>query len=309
MSLSKLRKSSSTERLTANLKAQNKKFETDPRLWYPKTDKAGNGFAVIRFLPEPECDGDLGMPYQQYHKHNFEGPNGWYIENCPTTIGLDCPCCKFNSDLWKTEEKAKRDIASAQKRRLQYISNVLVLKDPATPENEGKVFLFNYGVRIFEKIQLKLEPKVSQFEEVKPWNVCDAFEGGNFILRIRKEDNQTTYSASEFEGKSRLGDDEYIEKIWKSEYSLLEFRAPERFKPYAELETRFNKAIGIDGAPAPTSAATMAQKLAATKGVSGVDTPALPEAPTETEEVAPWEENGEESSPAVDYFKKMARGE
>ena len=58
----------------------------DDRFWYPETDKAGNGSAIIRFLPSSAVDGEEGLPWVRTFSHGFQGPGGWLIENCLTTL-------------------------------------------------------------------------------------------------------------------------------------------------------------------------------------------------------------------------------
>ena len=247
---SKLKKNSgmaSLEALTAELDKLNKKSESsseDTRFWTPTVDKAGNGYAVIRFLPAP---GDESVPFVRIFDHGFKGPGGWYIEKSLTTIGLKDPCAEYNSTLWNASEDDKspeRKQARDQKRRLSYISNICVVKDPANPENDGKVFLYKYGKKIFEKLNAAMHP---QFEDEKPMNPFDLWKGASFKLKIRKVEGYRNYDKSEFDDMSALSDDDdELEKIWKSEHSLQDLIDPKNFKTYDELKKRLNLVLGVD---------------------------------------------------------------
>jgi hypothetical protein len=260
----KLRKGNSAERLQKALEQQNRKFVRDERYWQPTVDKAGNGFAVIRFLMGPAIDmaDDIPPPdYSTLWTHAFQGPGGWYIENSLTTIGLDDPVSEINKALWDTGVKANREIASARKRKLNYISNIWVVKDAGNPANEGKHFLYSYGTKIMDKIKDKLGMETNREEgsyvdpdEVK-FNAFDFWEGADFKLKIRKVGDFRNYDKSEFAAPSPIfgGDDAKIEKLWKDLYSLKAEVAPDKFKTYDELKKRLDKvlgAAGTTGAPA-----------------------------------------------------------
>lgn len=213
-------------------------FGPDPRFWSPEIDKAGNGYAVIRFLAAPE---NHDLPYTKVYSHGFKNDGGrWYIENCPTTIGEKCPCCDANNVLWETGDKEKQEIVRKRKRQLQYIANILVISDPKHPENEGKVFLYKFGKKIFEKITQALDP---EFEDEKEINPFDFWAGANFKLKIRNFEGFRNYDKSEFEEPSALfdGDDSALEKLWKSEYALTEFTDKAQFKPYDTLKAKFEQ--------------------------------------------------------------------
>jgi len=224
----------------------------DDRLWQPEVDKTGNGYAVIRFLDSPAADGDDGLPYVQIFSHGFQGPGGWYIENSLTTLGQKDPISEYNTKLWNSGIEANKEIARKQKRRLSYISNVLVVSDPKHPENEGKVFLYKYGKKIYDKINEKLNP---EFQDEKPLNPFDFWKGANFKVKIRNVEGYRNYDKSEFDDASPLfeGDDAAIEKIWKSSYSLKEFLKPSNFKSYDELKAKLDKVLGAGGAAARTA--------------------------------------------------------
>lgn len=250
-SLSALKKSSSLGKLARALEstAKNSGSKEDERLWQPEVDAAGNGYAVIRFLDAPAVDGEDAMPWVQVFSHGFQGPGGWYIENSLTTLGQKDPVSEYNTQLWNSGIEANKEIARKQKRRLTYVSNVLVIKDTANPANEGKVFLYKYGKKIFDKIKEKIEP---QFEDEKAVNPFSFWEGANFKLKIRKVEGYRNYDKSEFDNPSPLfdGDDDKIEKLWKSEYSLKEFVDAKNFKSYDELKSKLDRVLGLDGVAA-----------------------------------------------------------
>jgi len=214
----------------------------DDRFWKPTVDKAGNGYAVIRFLPAPASE---DMPYVRVFNHGFQGPGGWYIENSLTTIGKKDPVSEHNTMLWNSGVESNKDLARKQKRRLTYISNIYVVSDPSAPENEGKVFLYKYGKKIWDKINDQMNP---QFEDESPVNPFDLWEGANFKLKIRQVEGYRNYDKSEFESSaSLLDDDDALEKLWKSESSLAEFIDPNSFKSYEELQAKLNRVLGLGG--------------------------------------------------------------
>jgi hypothetical protein len=250
-----LKKNDSLEKLkrAVDSSAANKgNNKSDDRFWSPEVDKAGNGYAVIRFLDTPEADGEDGLPWVQTFNHGFQGPGGWYIENSLTTIGKNDPVSELNSKLWNSGVEANKDIARKQKRRLSYVSNILVVSDTKRPENEGKVFLFKYGKKIYDKINEKINP---QFEDEKPLNPFDFWKGANFKLKIRQVEGYRNYDKSEFDQPSALfdGNDSKIEKVWKSAHSLKDFLKPENFKSYDELKAKLDKVLGAGGAAAATA--------------------------------------------------------
>lgn len=249
MSFANLKKNRSTqlESLTAELNKLNTKSTqaADDRFWYPAVDKAGNGYAVIRFLPP--TDGE-DVPFVRVWDHGFKGPSGkWYIENSLTTIGEQDPVAEYNSKLWNAtddDNSPQRRQARAQKRRLTYISNIIVLKDPANPENEGKVFLFKYGKKIFDKLQEVMHP---QFPDEKPMNPFDFWDGANFQIKIRNVEGYRNYDKSQFsEAGPLLDDDDKMEKIWKRQHQLKPFIDKKNFKSYDELKRKLNEVLGLD---------------------------------------------------------------
>ena len=242
MSLETLRKSNSLDKLLNAVKEdsapQEKKSYVDERLWKPELDKSGNGYAVIRFLPAVEGE---DMPWAKVWNHAFQGPTGqWYIENSLTTVGQKDPVSEHNTKLWNTGLESDKETARKQKRKLQYFSNIYVVSDSKHPENEGKVFLYRYGKKIFDKLMAAMQP---EFEDETPINPFDFWEGANFKLKIRKVDGYWNYDKSEFEAPSALGDDSVIEGIWKKQYALKEFTASTNFKSYEELKTRLDAVL------------------------------------------------------------------
>ena len=243
MSLAALKKQNSLDSLLGAAQKesapQEKKSYVDERLWKPVMDKSGNGYAVIRFLPAPEGE---DMPWAKLWNHAFQGPTGqWYIENSLTTVGQNDPVSEYNSKLWNSGVESDKEIARKQKRKLQYYSNIYVVEDPANPQNEGKVFLYRYGKKIFDKIMEAMQPA---FQDESPVNPFDFWEGANFKLKLRKVDGYWNYDKSEFADPSALFDnDEEIEALWKTEYSLADFTASSNFKSYDELKTRLDAVL------------------------------------------------------------------
>ena len=244
MSFASLKKQSSLGSLTQKLvkeveKMNNTSGGADERLWKPELDKSGNGFAVIRFLPAP--DGEE-LPWAKLYSHAFQGPGGWYIENSLTTTGGKDPVSDYNRELWNSGNESDKDVVRKQKRKLSYYSNIYVVKDPVNPSNEGKVFLFKYGKKIFDKLQEAMQP---EFEDETPINPFDFWQGANFKLKIVKKDGYWNYDKSEFDSvSSLLEDDEALEAIWNKEYSLAAVTAADQFKSYDDLEKRLKYVLG-----------------------------------------------------------------
>ena len=248
------RNRNSFDKLTKAIESINTPAEgskEDDRFWQPEVDKAGNGMAIIRFLPAPAVDGDDALPWVRVFNHGFQGPGGWYIENSLTTLNQKDPVSEYNSVLWNSGIEANKEIARKQKRRLTYIANVLIVSDPKHPENEGQIKLYKFGKKIFDKLTEAMNP---QFEDEKAINPFDFWDGANFKIKIRQVEGYRNYDKSEFEKPSALfdGDDVKLEELWKKEYSLKEFLDPKHFKPYDVLKARLDKVLGLDGA-APIS--------------------------------------------------------
>ena len=222
---------------------QTQETQKDDRFWQPEVDKAGNGYAVIRFLPPPKGE---DLPWVRIWNHGFQGPTGkWYIENSLTTLGKADPVSELNTQLWNTGLESDKETVRKQKRRLTYIANIFVVKDPAHPENEGKVFLYKFGKKIFDKIKDVMQPQYEDEEAVNPF---DFWKGANFKLKIRNVEGYRNYDKSEFDSVMALSsDDDKLERIWGEQHSLQEFLDPKNFKSYDELKTKLEAVLS--GAP------------------------------------------------------------
>ena len=248
MSFASLKKASSGGDTFAKLTREIEKINqpqsgggADERLWKPELDKSGNGYAVIRFLPAP--DGEE-MPWAKVWSHAFKGPGGqWYIENSLTTLGKDDPVGELNRELWNSGRDSDKEIARAQKRKLSYYSNIYVVSDSAHPENEGKVFLYKFGKKIFDKLVEAMQPAFADETPIDPFNF---WKGADFKLKIRKVDGYWNYDKSEFAAPGVLGgfDDDKLENIWSQGYSLAEFEDTKNFKSYEQLQARLNLVLG-----------------------------------------------------------------
>ena len=245
MSFSNMKKQSSLGSLTSKLVKQVEKMNNaggggaDERLWKPEMDKTGNGYAVIRFLPAP--DGEE-IPWAKLYSHAFQGPGGWYIENSLTTIGQKDPLGEYNRELWNSGRDEDKDTVRKQKRKLSYYANIYVVQDKANPQNEGKVFLYKFGKKIFDKIMEAMQP---EFEDETPINPFDFWTGANFKLKLKKVAGYWNYDSSEFDRPGPLlDDDDALEQIWKQQYSLEAETAPDKFKSYEQLENRLNLVLG-----------------------------------------------------------------
>ena len=249
MSFADLKKQSKMGSLTEKLIKQVEKLndtgsKDDERFWKPVMDKGGTGSAVIRFLPAPEgCD----LPWVQVWSHAFQSNGKWMIDNCLTTLGQNCPVCEANRELWNTGSKDNQNIVRDRKRKLSYYSNIYVVKDPANPENEGKVFLYKFGKKIFDKIMASMQP---EFDDEEPINPFDFWKGANFKLKLVKKDGYWNYDKSEFAPSSALlEDDDELETIYKSLNNLNDFVSPSEFKSYEDLKKRLDYTLGIKGTP------------------------------------------------------------
>ena len=243
MSLNAMKKQNSLDKLLGAVETENKPQEkksyVDERLWKPELDKTGNGYAVIRFLPAVKGE---DLPWAKVWNHAFQGPTGqWYIENSLTTINQKDPVSEMNSAYWNSGVESDKEIARKQKRKLQYFANIYVVSDTKHPEHEGKVFLFRFGKKIFDKITEAMQPA---FEDETPVNPFDFWQGANFKLKIRKVDGYWNYDKSEFEAPSALfDDDDKLEEVWKKQYALKEFTDTTNFKSYDELKTRLDTVL------------------------------------------------------------------
>ena len=243
MSFAQLKSKSGTfEKLQAELNKINEPVKasfSDDRFWKPELDKSGNGYAIIRFLPQPA---DEDLPWCRVWSHAFSGPGGWYIENSLTTQGRNDPVSEYNTELWNSGNESDKEIARKQKRILKYYSNILVVTDSRHPENEGTIRLFRYGKKIFDKLTEAMNPAFDDEEALNPF---DFWKGANFKLKIRKVDGYWNYDKSEFDNPSAVfeGDDEKLEKAYNKLHSLQEFVGPDSFKTYDELKDKLHKVL------------------------------------------------------------------
>ena len=295
MSFANLKKQSKLGSLTAKLvkeveKMNNNGASGDDRLWKLDVDKSGNGYAVIRFLPAP--DGE-DLPFVKLYSHAFQGPGGWYIENSLTTLGGKDPVSEFNSQLWNNGTDAGKDTARKQKRKLTYISNIYVVKDPANPENEGKTFLYKYGKKIFDKLTAAMQPEFEDEEAIDPF---DFWQGANFKLKAKNVAGYRNYDSSEFAATSALlDDDDAMEAIWKKEHSLAELVANDQFKTYDELKTRLSSVLGTK--PVRNDVETVEQEVEDVRASAPV---------VETVESVSKAPASDEDDDALSYFAKLA---
>jgi len=262
-----------------------KKSYADDRVWKPTVDKAGNGYAVLRFLPATSGE---DMPWVRLWSHAFQGPGGWYIENSLTTLGHKDPVSEENTRLWNTGVESDKGIARNRKRKLSYYANVYVVSDPTHPENEGQVKLFKFGKKIFDKITEAMQPA---FEDETPINPFDFWKGANFKLKIRKVDGFWNYDKSEFEGVSAIADnDDNIKAIWEKQYPLKPFLETSNFKSYEELKEKLNRVI------------------TGTKSTDTVENVDLPSTSTGTvkSQDGTSKATASESDDTLDYFSKLA---
>ena len=296
MSLATMKKSNSLDKLLGAVQAENspqeKKSYVDDRIWKPVMDKTGNGFAIIRFLPAPKGE---ELPWAKLWNHAFQGPTGqWYIENSLTTIGQNDPVSEHNSALWNSGVESDKEIARKQKRKLQYYSNIYVVKDGANSENEGKVFLYRYGKKIFDKIMETMQPA---FEDETPINPFDFWEGADFKLKLRKVDGYWNYDKSEFADPSALSKkDDELEEIWGKQYSLKEFTDNSNFKSYDELKKRLD--VVLSGTTTVGNVTEMT--------TSFDDSPEVSVVVDTKEEPAPTITVSEEDDDTMSYFEKLA---
>lgn len=280
----------------------------DDRFWKPEVDKTGTGSAVIRFLPAKI---EESFPFVQLWSHGFKGPGGkWFIENCPTSVNEDCPVCKANTELWATGNDLKKKLASARKRKLNYISNILVISDPKHPENNGKVFLYKYGKKIFAKITDMINPPEA-FADMASVDPFDMEEGTNFKLRITRQDNYPNYDKSSFDNQTPIGNEDFIASIESQLHSLSNLLEPSNFKSFADLQKRFNQVNG--GATESVSSGESDQQQNADSSDQATTTeevakPKLGRTATKatTKVVAPKQQTSSLVDDDEDYFAKLA---
>ena len=308
MSFSDLKKQSSLGSLTSKLvkeveKMSNNSGNTDDRLWKPEVDKVGNGFAVIRFLPAP--DGEE-LPWAKMYTHAFQGPGGWYIENSLTTLGQKDPVSEYNRELWNSGSDSDKDVVRKQKRKLSYYSNIYVVKDAANPQNEGKVFLYKYGKKIFDKIMEAMQP---EFEDETPINPFDFWQGANFRLKIVKKDGYWNYDKSEFDSVAPLlDDDDAMEAIWKKEHSLTSIIGEDQFKSYEQLEQRLKMVLGQKSSSRPR----LDEEVSDEDDDRGSYTPDFssrrsePENDFNSPDIMAKESTSDDEDDALSYFQRLA---
>ena len=295
MSLAAMKKQNSLDSLLGAAQKESapleKKSYVDERLWKPTMDKTGNGYAVIRFLPAPKGE---DLPWVKLWNHAFQGPTGqWFIENSLTTLGNNDPVSEYNSKLWNSGIESDKEIARKQKRKLSYYSNIYVVSDAANPQNEGNVFLYRYGKKIFDKVMEAMQPP---FPDTDPINPFDFWEGANFKLKLRKVDGYWNYDLSSFDSVTPLldGDDGALEEMYNKQYSLADFTSPTNFKSYDELKTRLDAVLS-----GTVVANTTVQTLMESEPSSAIKVDTKPE-PAPTVEA--------DDDDAMSYFEKLAEG-
>ena len=302
MSFADLKKQSKLGSLTAKLVKEVEKMNTtgnssDDRIWKLECDKSGNGYAVIRFLPAPNGE---DLPFVKLYSHAFQGPGGWYIENSLTTLGQKDPVSEYNTMLWNNGTDAGKDQARKQKRKLTYVANIYVVKDPANPENEGRVFLYKFGKKIFDKLTAAMQPEFEDEEAIDPF---DFWQGANFKLKAKNVAGYRNYDSSEFSRPDALlDDDDAMEAIWKKEYSLEEFVAPDQFKSYDDLKKRLDYVLGIRGVPKMQDQETVEMEQEFQAELRGETAPSVPS--SLKEELNSLSSSDDDD--ALSYFARLA---
>ena len=301
MSFSSLKKNKSSvfQQLQKQLEKTQQVGTVDERFWKLSTDKAGNGYAVIRFLPAG--DGE-DMPFVKLYSHAFQGPGGWYIENSLTTLGRQDPLGEYNRELWNSGDESLKEQVRKQKRKLQYYSNIYVVKDPANPENEGKVFLFRYGKKIYDKIMEAVNG--DELEGRDGYNPFDFWAGANFKLRAKKVAGYPNYDSSEFENPGTLEDldDAQLESIWKREFPLQPIVAPDQFKSYEQLQERLNLVLNLKKTSEPSPEPVPTNKFATKPPTARAAEPVE----TVSDNSSSQSTDSEEEDDVLDYFQKLA---
>jgi hypothetical protein len=282
---------------TASPAQGEKKSYNDDTMWKPELDKSGNGYAVVRFLPTPEGE---EMPWVSYWDHGFQGPGGWYIEKSLTTLNKKDPVSEYNTTLWNTGIEANKESARKQKRRLHYVANVYVVSDPKNPDNEGRVFKYRFGKKIFEQLKEAISPA---FEDESAINPFDLREGANFKIKIRKVDGYWNYDKSEFDSTSPLGDEAMINSVFSQVHSLNEVIAPSEFKTYEELKEKLDRVLGLSGAVSSSTAESIAEDQEEVPW-SNVNTESVADEPVIASAESTTEHSSEDD--AMDYFKRLA---
>ena len=276
-----------------------KRQSDDPRFWQPTRDKAGNGYAVIRFLPG---DAEAATPWVRYWDHAFKGPSGqWYIEKSLTSIGQQDPLSELNSQMWNSGIEADKTTVRNRKRNLRYVANVLIVSDPSAPENEGQVKLYRFGKKIFDKIMDSMQP---QFPDEKPVNPFDMWEGADFTIKIRKVEGYPNYDASTFKGPTPVnGSDDELEAIYNKQHVMAEFTDPKEYKSYADLQKRLATVLG-EQAPRPTMKQEAALEL--NDEIPTFDSTPAPTAPAAAPAPITTAESSMSDDDTMSYFAKLA---
>jgi|TARA_B110000977_G_scaffold19876_1_gene23904 hypothetical protein len=291
------------DKLNSQLEKISTKSYSDPnagKFWKPTKDKAGNGFAVIRFLPASVGE---EMPFVRIWDHGFQGPTGlWYIENSLTTLNQDDPVSEFNSKLWNSGVESDKEVARKQKRRLKYTANIYIVKDPGNPDNDGKVFMYQFGKKIFDKLNDLMNPT---FEDEAATNPFDFWEGANFRLKIRKFEGYPNYDKSEFDPASPLlEDDDALEGVWKQQHLLQELVSPSNFKSYTDLKTKLYRVLDLQADAGQTAAPQIEAADSALDLSSGFSDNAPSPAPTAEASVGATDDGDDDLA----MFKELARG-
>ena len=313
----KKNRSKSLNKLNEQLDKLSQKSYSDPnegKVWKPTRDKAGNGFAIIRFLPAPHGE---EMPFVRIWDHGFQGPTGlWYIENSLTTLNQDDPVSEYNGKLWNSGIESDKEQARKQKRRLKYYANIYVVKDSGNPDNDGKVFLYAFGKKIFDKLNDLMNP---QFEDEDPVNPFDFWEGANFRLKIRQFEGYPNYDKSEFDSPSPLfEDDDQLEKVWQSQHSLQELLDPKNFKTYSELKTKLYRVLDLSEEAGPTASSGYEEDSDLDLSSLGQKTASAPEMASESftpsatsEDEIPFDTGStstDDDDDDLSIFKELAKG-
>jgi len=307
MSFADLKKQSKLGNLTAKLVKEVEKMNNngsssgDDRQWKLECDKSGNGYAVIRFLPAPEGE---DLPFVKLYSHAFQGPGGWYIENSLTTLGQKDPVSEYNTMLWNNGTDAGKEAARKQKRKLTYIANIYVVKDPANPENEGKVFLYKFGKKIFDKLTAAMQPEFEDEEAIDPF---DFWGGANFKLKAKNVAGYRNYDSSEFaRSDALLDDDDAMEAIWKKEYSLAELVAADQFKDYDALKKRLDYVLGVRGVPKMQDQETVEMEESWDRERRGESAPEVPQSMKDELSSLSSSSSDDEDDDALSYFARLA---
>jgi len=308
MSFSDLKKQSSLGSLTQKLvkeveKMNNTSGGADERLWKPEMDKTGNGYAVIRFLPAPEGE---ELPWAKMYSHAFQGPGGWYIENSLTTLGQKDPVSEHNRELWNSGLDSDKDTVRKQKRKLSYYANIYVVQDKANPQNEGKVFLYKFGKKIFDKVMEAMQP---EFEDETPINPFDFWQGANFKLKLKKVQGYWNYDSSEFDRPGPLlEDDDALEALWKKEYSLAALTASDQFKTYEQLDNRLKMVLGQKSRPMVRDESYEDESEGRGSFTPNFESskPPAPVADFNAPDITPKSSSSEDEDDALSYFQKLA---